>query len=345
MVRRIDNLRAAAACRRAAQYKPRSPDWPLAGQACATDLPPSCAERGCSGDCLIYTPARMARRTRRDPDAKPYPDPKRHMAARSDRHILYQRAVQCVEAEIDFVDATFKDLRKRTAVRLREDFCGTAASACEWVRRRPRNTALGLDLDQPTLDWGMKHNAAKLSPAQRKRLTLLNRNVKEPGDEGRRMDAILAMNFSWWIFKSRADLKAYFCTVRESLAPDGVFFLDIYGGWESLKEQSDRRQVGGKKNGFTYIWQQTNCDPIHNTTLCYIHFAFPDRSRMRKAFSYDWRVWTIPETRELLAECGFQRTTVYWEGDDDKGGGNGEFAPSEHGECCPSFIAYIVAER
>jgi hypothetical protein len=159
------------------------------------------------------------------------------------------------------------------------------------------------------------------------------------------MDAVLAMNFSWWIFKTRRELGDYFRSVRASLVKDGLFFLDIYGGWESLKEQTDRRPVGGKTRGFQYQWQQTACDPITNTTTCYIHFKFRDGSMMRKAFQYDWRVWSIPETRELLADCGFSRTTVYWEGDDNKGGGNGIFTPAEHGECCPSFIAYIVAER
>jgi hypothetical protein len=288
----------------------------------------------------------MTRRAaRRNPDAKPYPDPKKHLAARADRHVLYERSVQSVGAEVDFVDDTFTSLRKRKAMTLREDFCGTAASACEWVRRRPRNTAVGIDLDQATLDWGLQHNIAKLSPARRKRLSLVNANVLDPTPSCRNMDAIVAMNFSWWVFKTRKELGRYFTAVRESLKRDGVFFLDIYGGWESLKEQTDRRQVGAKGRGFTYMWQQTNCDPINNTTLCYIHFKMRDGSMMRKAFSYDWRVWHIPETRELLDDCGFRRTTVYWEGDDNKGGGNGIFTPAEHGECCPSFIAYIVAER
>jgi hypothetical protein len=266
------------------------------------------------------------------------------LAAAADRHILYQKSVQSVDAEIDFVDDTFKSLRRRRAARLREDFCGTAASACEWIRRRPANTAVGLDLDQPTLDWGLQHNIAKLTPAQRKRIILLNRNVLTPGS-ARNMEIVLAMNFSWWIFKTRRELAAYFRAVRASLVQDGIFFLDIYGGWESLKDHTDRRPIGGKKNGFTYIWQQTQCDAITNTTTCYIHFKLRNGSTMRKAFTYDWRVWTIPEARELLADCGFSRSTVYWEGDDNKGGGNGIFTPSDRGECCPSFIAYIVAER
>lgn len=281
---------------------------------------------------------------RKRPSAKPYPDPTL-MAAKADRHILYQRSVQAVGAEIDFVDQTFKQLRSRRASRLREDFCGTAASACEWARRRPTNLAIGLDLDQPTLDWGAAHNRSKLSASAQSRVRLLRRDVLDPGPGASRMDAILAMNFSWWIFKSRELLLRYFRSVHQSLVKDGVFFLDIYGGWESMKEQRDRRQIDGKARGFTYVWDQERFDPVTNETLCHIHFRFRDGSWLRKAFTYDWRLWTVPETREALADAGFAKTTVYWEGDDGKGGGNGIFEPAEHGECCAAFIAYIVAEK
>lgn len=276
--------------------------------------------------------------------AKPYPDATL-MAARVDRHVLYEQSVQSVDSEIDFVDETFRHTRKRRAARLREDFCGTAASACEWVKRRPRNTAVGLDLDQATLDWGAAHHLAKLKPAVRKRVKLLNRNVMEPGAGAGKMDIVLAMNFSWWIFKTRPQLLEYFRTVRASLVRDGLFFLDIYGGWESLKEQRDRRPIGGKVRGYTYIWDQEKCDPVTNETLCHIHFKFRDGSTLKKAFTYDWRVWTIPEVREALVDAGFTKSTVYWEGDDGKGGGDGVFTPAENGECEKAFIAYIVAER
>ena len=36
-------------------------------------------------------------------------------AQRSDRRLLYEEAVQCVEAEIDFVDDTYHQLRGRKA--------------------------------------------------------------------------------------------------------------------------------------------------------------------------------------------------------------------------------------
>jgi hypothetical protein len=266
-------------------------------------------------------------------------------AATADRHVLYTHAVQCVEAEIDFVDATFKEIRGARAATLREDFCGTAATACEWARRRPGNTAVGLDLDQPTLDWGLAHNLSKLTEAQRGRVRLFNRDVREPGRAGAGVDIVLAMNFSYWVFDTRPALRAYFESVRASLGARGVFFLDHYGGWESMKEQRDRREIKTRKGAFTYIWEQVRYEPVTGHMDCAIHFAFPDGTRMRNAFTYSWRLWTLPELRELLAEAGFRNVTVYWEGDDNKGSGNGVFTPETRGEACPAFICYLSAEK
>ncbi len=67
-------------------------------------------------------------------------------AKTADKHILYEASVQCPEAEIDFVEKTFSKIRGRRASVLREDFCGTAATACEWVRRHATNRAVGVDL-------------------------------------------------------------------------------------------------------------------------------------------------------------------------------------------------------
>ena len=76
-------------------------------------------------------------------------------ATRWDRHVLYQSAVQCVESEIDFVDETFEKIRGRKASLLREDFAGTANTSSEWVRRRPTNRAVAVDLCADTLAWGL----------------------------------------------------------------------------------------------------------------------------------------------------------------------------------------------
>lgn len=262
-----------------------------------------------------------------------------------DPYVLYQRAVQEPEAEVDFIDAEYRRIRGRTPTRLREDFCGTGLISCEWVRRRRANTAVGLDLDQPTLDWGLEHNAARLRPDQRRRLALLKRDVLRPGRGAGSVDVVHAGNFSWCVFQTRERLLRYFRAVRRSLAGGGIFVLDLYGGWESYRPQRETSRIGGRKRGFDYIWQQATFDPITHRQECAIHFRANDGKRLRRAFVYDWRVWTIPETRDALADAGFRRSTVYWEGDDGKGGGNGDFKPAATGEPCAAFIVYIVAER
>jgi hypothetical protein len=85
-------------------------------------------------------------------------------------------------------------------------------------------------------------------------------------------------------------------------------------------------------------------DPITGRTLCYIHFRFPDKSRIDKAFTYDWRLWSIPEVRELLAEAGFSSSTVYWQGTDEDGDADDVFEPAEEGDADLAWIAYIVAQ-
>lgn len=263
------------------------------------------------------------------------------MAATADRHICYQQSVQCVEAEIDFVDETFKELRGRYATLLREDFCGTANTSCEWIRRRRTNRAIGVDLDEPTLEWGREHNIAELSASQRNRLTLMRENVLHVKAEP--VDCVLAMNFSYFIFQQRDLMVQYYRSVRESLVDGGIFFMDCFGGYESFKECKDKRKINDE---LTYVWDQHRYDPITGEMDCFIHFHFSDGSKMNKAFAYTWRMWTLPEIREMLAEAGFSRSTAYWEGEEeDTGEGDGNFEPAEHGTADPAWIAYVVAEK
>ena len=98
-------------------------------------------------------------------------------------------------------------------------------------------------------------------------------------------------------------------------------------------------------DGFTYVWDQDHYNPVTGEVRCLIHFDFPKGKRMKRAFSYDWRLWTVPETRDLLLEAGFSRVMVYWEGTDKKGEPNGVFRVSEKGDLAPAWIAYIVAVR
>ncbi len=268
----------------------------------------------------------------------------KYTARTADRHELYQLSVQNVEAEIDFIDATYTALRGKSAQTLREDFCGTAASACEWVKRRSSNRAVGIDLDGPTLDWGRERNIQPLEPDAQSRVTLLQEDVRNTGPQGKHADVVLAMNFSYWIFKTRDAIREYFRSVLDSLDPDGIFVCDFYGGSDTMIEQEEIRKIN---KHFTYVWDQNKYNPITGDMECRIHFKFPDGTEMRDAFIYEWRLWTLPELRELLSEAGFEDVTVYWEGTDpdDEEEGNGEFTPTTQGDADPAYICYIVSQK
>jgi hypothetical protein len=40
------------------------------------------------------------------------------------------------------------------------------------------------------------------------------------------------------------------------------------------------------------------------------YFAHREGSALRDAFRYDWRIWSLPELRDLLNEAGFSRGEV-----------------------------------
>jgi len=261
------------------------------------------------------------------------------MAEQFELHELYEEAVQAVDAEVEFLDETFRNLRRRDAVGFREDFCGTASAACEWVRSSRRRYAIGVDIDPAVLDWGRKHRVAKLTEVERARVRLLENDVVKVRTEP--VDVIGAFNFSYFIFKTRAELKRYFVRCHQSLNDDGILFLDAFGGPEAIDVQKEKTHF----DRFTYVWDQAEFHPVTNEIKCHIHFKFPDGSKIKKAFTYDWRMWSLPEIRELLLEAGFVSARVFWEGEDENGDGNGEFTETSTGTPDPAWICYIVAEK
>lgn len=261
-------------------------------------------------------------------------------AKSADKHDLYQRSVQDADFEVQFITRVFKKLRNRKPLSIREDFCGTALFCAHWVKSDKQRTATGLDIEPSVLSWGRKHNLEPLGDAA-KRVTLLQQNVldKAPGA----FDAGIAFNFSYWCFQDRPTMVRYFKRMYEALADDGVFFLDAYGGYES--HEPDLEEPRKIDDGFTYIWHQDIVDPINNHVVNHIHFSFKDKTELRKAFTYDWRLWSLPEIRELLLEAGFQRVTVYWEDADENGEGSGVYRPKKSVVNEAGWIAYILAEK
>lgn len=264
---------------------------------------------------------------------------KPRLADRADPYVLYEQSVQDADAELEFLDDTFKRARGRVALSLREDFCGTAQVACKWAAADPRRSVIAVDKDPAVLAWGEAHNRAPLEESVRGRIAFHEGDVMDA--PGKNLDLVLAMNFSYWILEDRATLREYFSRVRRALAPDGLFILDAYGGMDAYDTCEEKRKL----NGFTYIWEQVDFDPISAHAICHIHFKFRDGSRLDRAFSYEWRLWTLPEIRELLEEAGFSSSTVLWQGtDEETGEANDVFEPAERGEPDPAWIAYIQAE-
>ena len=254
-----------------------------------------------------------------------------------DRHKLYEMSVQSPEENIKFSDRMYKKRNGRHPKRLKEDFCGTAFMSAAWVRQRPNNEAWGVDLDRPTMEWGEAHNIRPLGePASR--VTLICDDVRAIMNP--KVDVVAALNFSYFIFKKPDELRDYFRRARASLSPGGILVLDIFGGWESQMNVTDTTRY----RGFTYVWEQDRCDPVTNEVRFHIHFRFHGGGGIRKAFTYDWRLWSVPEVREALEGAGFEGSQVYWEGvDSDTDEGNGVFRPVNRAENCPGWNAFIVA--
>jgi SAM-dependent methyltransferase len=256
----------------------------------------------------------------------------------TDRHWLYEESVQSPEEHIKFFDRVYELAHGGPPSTLKEDFCGTALLSSEWVRTRPDNVAIGVDLDRTTLDWGEDNNLSSLDPEQRRRVTIHHADVLEIRNP--KVDIVAALNFSYFEFKTRDKLRGYLESARESLKPDGLLILDMFGGWEAQMEVTDKTRY----SGFTYVWEQTKYDPLTHISQFHIHFNFHGGGGIKSAFVYNWRLWTIPEVRELLEEAGFKSVDVYWEGiDPDTDEGNGEFDLITEGENCPGWIAMLVA--
>lgn len=270
---------------------------------------------------------------KRKPQAKKKKSKKQLLtASKANVHVLYENSVQCTESTIELIDDIYQTAHREKALTLREDFCGTAKLCADWVKSDKQRSAIGLDLDEDTLAFAKKHNIEPLGE-DASRVQLLHRDVLD--GISRKSQVVIAFNFSYWVFQEREILKSYFRRVWEGLEEGGLFLMDMFGGPDSQYIMEEET----KRDGFTYVWDQTGFDPINNRATFSIHFRFPDGSAIKDAFSYDWRMWTIPEIREVLTEAGFRKVEVWWDDEDDV------VRPKESATNLITWIAYIAAWR
>jgi SAM-dependent methyltransferase len=256
-------------------------------------------------------------------------------AMQLDRYALYEKAVQEPEADLARLEQALKRAG-RPALRLREDFSGTALLSATWVAADPKRTAVAVDLDPETHAWAREHRLPKLGEAA-PRLKLVQADVRE-APRGP-FDAVLACNYSYQVFFTRQELKGYFASVRRSLAPGGVFMLDSFGGWLTQQGLVEKRRLG---DGVTYVWDQDEFDPITHRIRCSISFE-ATRGRRVRPFFYEWRLWTLPELTELLEETGFEGIEVHW--DVEPPDRKPRYLPRKAAQAAPAWVAWITARR
>jgi len=265
--------------------------------------------------------------------------------SRFNKYNFYERSVQTPEAHVEMFVEFYKDLNHgKYARKLREDFCGTFKMSCEWVKRNRRNSAIALDLDPEPVAYGKRHHLAELSAEQKSRIQPLLmdvRTITKPLS-----DVIIAGNFSFNIFKKREELREYFRFCRRSLAAGGILVLEVAGGPGMIEPVKERKPVYGKnrKREFTYIWDQKDFDPITGDALYAIHFELANGRTYKDVFTYDWRLWTLPEIQEIMREAGFKDSHVFWE-TSHRGRGTGEYARTKKADNAYAWIAYAVGVK
>lgn len=252
---------------------------------------------------------------------------------------LYERSVQSPKTHIDWLVALYHQQRGVYPQRFREDFCGTFKLACTWVAKNKKNSAICLDLDAETLDYGLRKHYSRLKPDQKRRIKVLKKNVISVTSP--LSDLVFVGNFSYFTLQKREELLEYFKKVRLSMRENGIFLLELAGGPGMIEKSVETKRLQRGKTKFTYFWEQKSFDPITHRGQYAIHFKLNGGKKVVDAFTYDWRVWSIPETREILIEAGFQDAIVFWEST-YRGKGTGEYLPMNEGDNSFSWIAYVA---
>ena len=235
-----------------------------------------------------------------------------------DRYELYELCTQTPERDVLLLRA-MHGARPKV---LGEDFAGTAALSRAWVRRVPAGSAIAVDRDpEPLARVGEGRGASGVPNAQK--APKIHVRCADVLRERRKVDLLVALNFSLCEWHDRRDLVRYLAHARRRLRPGGLFVADLYGGEGAFTpgelEESHRGPQGER---VTYAFEQRTADALTGRVVDALHFKVRELPRrgltrrrgrkvLRDAFVYDWRLWSVPELRDALVDAGFGQTAVY----------------------------------
>ncbi len=268
---------------------------------------------------------------------------------------LYEASVQEPEAEFDFLAQVWKERVTRTPagkgralLSVREDFAATALNSAFWVnsgaKAKQQRTAIAVDFDPSMIRDGHARAARSVAAEHRQRLTLVESDVRdEKLLKLPKVDAVLALNFSYWVFHTRKEMLDYFTKVRRAVKPGGLFVLDFFGGSDAHREIQERRRYR-RFGGYTYVWDQESYNPVTGAYVCKIHFELkkPRKKWIGDAFTYHWRLWGLAELLEILRDAGFEDVAVYSEKEDRAGEGTGFYRRVTKLPADRSYLCYLV---
>lgn len=220
---------------------------------------------------------------------------------------------------------------------LGEDFAGTAALSHEWAGADAEAGAVAVDLDAEALGRHGGHERIVKRVAD-------VRTVDDP------CDVLFVGNFSIGYLHTRGELVAYLRHARGRVRDGGVFVCDTYGGESAfLIGAVHRPHPMPDGRVCRYTWEQRHADPTTGMVTDVIHFrverAGVIEHEIRDAFVYEWRLWSVPEVRDAMAEAGFARTQVYAklaDAVDDEGNAYVEPVRDAESELDDSFIVLVV---
>jgi SAM-dependent methyltransferase len=206
---------------------------------------------------------------------------------------------------------------------LREDFCGTGAVARRWIDEGARRDqvwrSVGVDLDQACLDHALLHTP----PHHADRIRWLHADcIHAPPAPTDACDVIFVGNFSIGYIHTRADLLAYFRSCHRRLAMGnagfggGVLVFDLYGGPNAFALGSlERTHPGRGREIIKYLWRHEEADPrtamVTNSISLRVLIDGDVVQDLPRAFVYRWRLWSLPELADALAETGFTDVQIY----------------------------------
>lgn len=220
------------------------------------------------------------------------------------RYDLYELAAQAPEAEAKFLRAVHN---ARPEV-LAEDFAGPAGIARAWVALADHHRAICTDVDPEPLEHARARAERDLTGDAASRIEFSVCDVREAKG---RADIVASLNFAVGELHTRGALLTYLRHTLMRLHPRGIFVCDIYAGPDALVPGRFEQKIDTDHGTITYTWRQVEADPLTHRVRNAMDFRLPDGSRMNDAFTYEWRLWTIPELRDACREAGFKRTQVF----------------------------------